>query len=105
MLPTAKEDSNPFERQGPDGGLMGAAFTALLLVVGAGPEGMLRGFSSPFHERLSQEGRTLEAPVHPGCVAAAFRHRRDARVLLALIGSGVAVAWCTESDEETRGKD
>ena len=78
---------------------------ALLLVVGACPEGRLRGFSRPFHERLSQGGGTLEAPVHPGSVAAAFRHRRDASILLELIGRGVAVALFAESDEETRGKD
>ena len=78
---------------------------ALLLVVSAGPEGMLRGFSRPFHERLSQEGGTLEAPVNPGRVAAAFRHRRDASVLLELSGRGVAVALFAEGDEETGGKD
>jgi hypothetical protein len=43
--------------------------------------------------------------VHPGSVAAAFRHRRDASILLALIGRGVAGAWFAERDEETRGKD
>jgi hypothetical protein len=78
---------------------------ALLLVVGAGPEGMLCGFSRPFHARLSQAGGTLEAPVHPGRVAAALRHRRDASILLERIGSGVAVALFAASDEETRGQD
>jgi hypothetical protein len=43
--------------------------------------------------------------VNPGRVAAAFRHRRDASILLERIGRGVAVAWFAESDEETRGKD
>ena len=78
---------------------------ALLRVGGACPEGMRRGFRRPFHERLSQEGGTLEAPVTPGRVATAFRPRRDAGVCLELIGRGVAVAWFAESDEETRGKD
>jgi hypothetical protein len=42
--------------------------------------------------------------MDPGCVAAAFRHRRNASVLLQLIG-GVAVALSAEGDEETRGED
>jgi hypothetical protein len=78
---------------------------ALLLVVGACPEGMLRGFRRPCHERLSQEGGTLEAPVNPGSVATTFRYRRDASVFLELIGRGVTVALFAESDKETRGKD
>jgi hypothetical protein len=40
ILPTPKDDTDPFERACPDGGLMGGALVALLLVVGTCPEGM-----------------------------------------------------------------
>ena len=63
------------------------------------------GFSGPFHERLSQEGGALPAPMDPGFIAAAFRHRRDASILLECIGGGVAFPLFAERDEETRGKD
>jgi len=66
---------------------------------------MPRGFRRPFDERLSQERGALETPVDPGRVAAAFRHRRHASVLLQLIGRGVAVALSAKGDEETWGKD
>ena len=41
----------------------------------------------------------------PGFLAAAFRHRRDARILLARIGGGVALPRFAAGDEETRGQD
>lgn len=105
MLPSPQEHTNPCERQRPNGGLMRGTLLAVLLVVGAGPEGMPRGFSRPFHERWSQAGGTLEAPVHPGSVAAAFRHQRTTSVLLELIGRGVTFAWFAEGTEETWGND
>ena len=84
---------------------MGRALVTLLLVVGAGPEGMPRGFSRPFDERLSQELWALETPVDPGLVTAPFGHGGNASVLLQLIGGDVAIALFAEGDEETRGKD
>jgi hypothetical protein len=72
LLPTPKENPDPFERQGPHSGLMGFALIALLLVVDLCPEGMPERFRCPLHERLSEELWTLEAPVHPGFLPAAF---------------------------------
>ena len=43
--------------------------------------------------------------MDPGIFAVAFRHRRNARILLERIGGGVAVALLTKGDEKTRGKD
>ena len=86
ILPAPKEDAEPFKRERPHGGLMGLPLMALLLVVGACPEGMPSGFSRPFDERLSQERGALEAPVDPAGVATAFGHRRDASVFLQLSG-------------------
>jgi hypothetical protein len=66
---------------------------------------MANGFSGPFYERLAQEGGTLPAPMDPGFVAAAFRHRRDTRILLEFFRGGVAFPLFTKRDEEARGKD
>jgi hypothetical protein len=41
----------------------------------------------------------------PGFVAAAFRHRRDTRILLEFFRGGVAFRLFTKRDEEARGKD
>jgi hypothetical protein len=84
MLPTPKANPDPFERQGPDSGAMRRSLVPLFLVVGTGPEEMPRGFCRPFDERVSQERGALEAPVAPGCVAAAIGHRRNPGVLLEL---------------------
>jgi hypothetical protein len=43
--------------------------------------------------------------VDPSIVAAAFRHRRDARVFLKLVGRGVTVALFAEGDEEAGSKN
>ena len=66
---------------------------------------MANGFGGPFYERLSQEGGALPAPMDPSFVPAAFRHRRDTRILLEFIRGGVAFPLFTERDEEAGGKD
>lgn len=105
MLPTPKADTDPRARECPDGSLMGGALVALLLGVGLCPAGMAKGFRGPFHAGLSQEGGALQAPMDPGCVAAAFRHRRDARLLLPCISGEVAFPLFAEGDEKAWGKD
>src|SRR5215831_14224851 len=82
LLPAPIEDADPFERQCPDGGLMGFALIPLLLVIHLRPERMPDRLRSPFHERLPEELWTLETPVHPGLLAAAFGHRRNAGIFL-----------------------
>jgi len=66
---------------------------------------MADGFGSPLYERVAQERRALQAPVDPGCVAAAFGHRRDPGVCLARIRSGVAVTWFAEGGKKSGGQD
>jgi hypothetical protein len=105
MLPTPKEDTDPFERQCPDGCLMGLSLLALFLVVNTCPEGMANGFGGPFYERLSQEGGALPAPMDPGIIAAAFCHRRDTSILLQFISGAVAVTLFAERKEEAGGKN
>ena len=84
---------------------MRLALVALLLVIDLRPEGMPDRCRRPLHERLSQERRTLEAPVDPGFLATAFRHRRNARIFLECLGGGVAFPLFAEGHEEARGKD
>ena len=43
--------------------------------------------------------------MDPSFLAAAFRHRRDAGILLECIGGGVALPLFAEGDKEARGKD
>src|SRR5215470_11984665 len=105
ILPTPIKDADPFESQGAYGRLVRLAFVAVLLIIDLGPEGMSRGFRRPLHERLAQERRALEAPVHPGLLATAFRDRRNARVFLEFIGGGEAFTLFAEGDEEAGSKN
>ena len=76
-LPAAEQDADPFEGERPHGGLMGFPLLALLLVIDLGPKGMPDRFGGPLHERLAQKLGTLETPVDPGLLAAAFGDGRD----------------------------
>ena len=105
ILPTPIEDANPFEGQGPHGRLVCLAFLALLLIIDLCPEGMPGGFRRPLDKRLAQELWTLEAPVDPGLLAAAFRHRRNARICLECVGGGKAFPLFAEGDEEAGSKN
>src|SRR5262245_57598297 len=86
ILPTPIKDADPFACQGAYDRLVCLPFVALLLRIDWGPEGMPCGFRRPLHARLAQARWTLEAPVHPGLLAPAFRDRRTARVFLEFLG-------------------
>src|SRR5215510_15548284 len=105
ILPTAREDADPCEREGSYGRLVRLALGALLLVVDLGPEGMSGGFSRPLHKRLAQKLGTLETPVDPGLLAAAFRHWRNTRIFLEFGGGGKAFPLFAEGDEEAGSKN
>ena len=105
ILPTPREDADPCECQGAHGGLVGFALVALLLGEDACPEGMPDRCSRPLHARVAEDRRTLEAPVHPGWLAAACGDRGDARLCLPCGGRGRAVALLAEGDEEAGGPD
>src|SRR2546428_4673728 len=105
LLPAPIQDADPFERQCPDGSLMGLALVALLLVVNLCPEGMPDRLRRPFDKRLPEELGTLEAPVHPGLLAAPFGHRRDPGIFLEFGGGGIAFALFAEGDEQPGGED
>jgi len=72
--------------------LVGAALGALLVVVGAGPERFIDRLAGPFDEGLTQERRTLPAPMYPALLAAAFRNGGDPGVFLKLLGPLEALA-------------
>jgi hypothetical protein len=105
LLPTAIEDTDPFEGQGADSRLVRFALVALLLVIDVCPERMPDRFCGPFHERLSEERRTLYTPVPPGFLATAFRDGCEARIFLEFLGRGDAFPLFAEGHEEARGKD
>ena len=105
LLPTALEDADPCEGQGAHSRLVRFPLVALRLVIDLCPEGMPDGCCGPCHERVSEERRPLQTPVHPGLLATACRHRGDARLFLEFLGGGEAFALCAKGHEETGGKD
>ena len=104
-LPTPIEDAHPCAGQGAHGCLVRLALVALRLGVALRPEGMPGGFRRPLHTRVAQERRTLEAPVDPGFLAAAFRHGRNPRIFLEFLGRSVAFPLCATGHEEAGGTD
>src|SRR5215510_8845729 len=105
LLPAPIQDADPSERQRSYGSLMGLALVALLLVVHLRPEGMPDRLRRPFDERLPEALGTLEAPAHPGFLAAPFGHRREPGLLLEFGGGGIAFALVAKGDQETRSED
>jgi hypothetical protein len=104
LLPTPREDADPCEGQGAHGRLVRLALLALRLIRDLGPEGMSGGFRRPRDTRLAQELGTREAPVAPGLLAAAFRHRYHARLLLECVGGGQAFPLFAAGDAEAGRK-
>src|SRR5215831_7078937 len=104
LLPASREEAEPCERQCPDGGLMGLALGALLLIVPLGPEGMPDRLRRPCDERLPEELGTLEAPVPPGLLTAPFRHGRAPGICLECGGGGLACAVFAAGDEQPGGE-
>ena len=105
LLPTPRENTNPCERQGPHGGLMGFPLVALLLVIDPCPEGMPDRFRRPLHKRLSEECRALEAPVDPRFFAAALSHGCDPGLLLECCGGSIACALLAKGNQEAGSED
>jgi len=105
LLPTPREDADPFEGPGSHGSLVCLAFIALLLRIALCPAGMPCGCRRPLDKRLSQAFWPLEAPVDSGLLAAAFRDRRNARIFLEFVGGGKAFPLFAEGDEEAGSKN
>jgi len=84
---------------------MRGTLVPLLAVVGTGPSGFVDGLRGEVDEGLTQELRTLEAPVYPGTVTASFGDGRDTAAFLQLCGTVVAVAILAEGGQEPRCDD
>lgn len=104
-MPTPGEETTAFARQRSYGSLLGCPCLAWRLVIDLRPAGMPDRFGGPLDTRLSEELRTLEAPVHPGFLPAAFGHRRDPRICWQGGGGGIAGALFAEGDQEPGGED
>src|SRR5215510_10874852 len=84
---------------------MRVALGTLLLIIDLGPEGMPHRLCRPLHKRLPEELWTLETPVHPGFLAAAFGHRRDPGICLQGGGGPIPFTLFAEGDQEAGSED
>src|SRR5215510_1152021 len=91
LLPAPREEAEPCEGPCSYGGLMGLALVALLLGGHLGPEGVPDRLRRPCDTRLPEALGTLEAPVHPRLLAAAFGDRRDPGILLECGGGSIVL--------------
>jgi hypothetical protein len=105
ILPTPREETDPLECQSAHGGLMRFPLVVLLLVIPPRPEGMPDRCGGPLDACLPEALGTLEAPVHPGLLAAAFGDGRAPRLFLPCGGGGRAFPLCAEGDEPPGGAD
>ena len=104
LLPAPIQDADPYERQRSYGSLMGLAFFALLLVGDLRPEGMPDRLRRPCDERVPEALGTLEAPVHPSLLAAAFGHRRDPGIFLQFCNGSIPCALFAKGDRRRGAK-
>ena len=80
ILPTAKQNPNPFVGQRSQGRVMIIAAAPLLVVVGPRPVRKPNGLIREFVKGLLDEFRTGQAMVDPEGFAAPFGHGSNARV-------------------------
>ena len=81
------------------------ACIALLLGEDACPEGMPHRFRGPLDEGLTEEGRTVAAPVAPAWLATPFRDRGNACERWQCGGGRRAFALCATGHEEPGSAD
>src|SRR5262249_20128891 len=84
---------------------MSLTFSALLLVIDLCPEGVADGFRRPPYEGLSEERRTLQAPMGPGLLPPAFREWREARSFLPFGNRRIWVTLFPQGDKQPRSED
>src|SRR6266852_9208721 len=82
ILPTTEQNSNPLVGKSSQSGVMIVAAGALLVVVGAGPQGEANRLVRKFMKGLLDEFRTSQPMVDPQGFAAALWHRSDAGGIL-----------------------
>jgi len=84
---------------------MGFPLVPLLLGVELRLEGMSDRLCRPLHKCLTEELRTLQAPMHPRLLPAAFGDRGNPGILLQFSSGGIAFPLFAKGDEETGSKD
>jgi hypothetical protein len=84
---------------------MGFTLVPLLLVVELSLEGMSDRLCRPLHKCLTEELRTLQAPMHPRLLPAAFGDRVNPGILLQFSSGGIAFPLFAKGDEEAGSKD
>ena len=84
---------------------MSLTFSTLLLVIDLCPEGVADGFRRPLYEGVSEERRTLQAPVDPGLLATAFRAWRKAGIFLQFGSRRLALTLFATGDQQPRSED
>ena len=82
ILPASKHVADPLERKRAQGGLVRAAFGALLIIERVRPEGTRDGLCGPLDEGLTDEFAAGVAPMSPGFLAALLDYGGDAGGLL-----------------------
>jgi hypothetical protein len=93
-LPALPDNTDPFESQRADGGMMVFAFSALAEVVSAGPEGVLDRLGSKLMKSLAKELGTEVAPADAELLAAALDDGSDAGEGDQFIGDGLVTGTC-----------
>ena len=101
-FPEAKDDADPFEGQGADGGLVLAAGGPFLLVEGGGPAAPPAGLVGELVEGLSEEFWTGITATDVAGLAALPRDRGDAAVALNFLGGREAIAVGSEGGDQPR---
>jgi hypothetical protein len=84
---------------------MGFTLVPLLLVVELSLEGMSDRLCRPLHKCLTEELRTLQAPMHPRLLPAAFGDQGNPGILLQFSSGGIAFPLFAKGDEEAGSKD
>lgn len=100
--PAAKENSNPLECKGANGGVVGGSLCPVALIEGPSPEGLGNGAGGPFDEGLTKEFGAGPAPVDPVALATTLGNWRDPCELLKSRGGGESVALFAKGSEEPR---
>jgi hypothetical protein len=102
--PAFPEDTDPFEGQSADDGLVAFAAFFLLSVESGGPGGIADGLVGPLDESLAEEPGSVPTPVDPFALAAFLGDGGDATEPLKIGGQREAVVLGAESDEQARGQ-
>ena len=84
---------------------MGFPLVPLLLVVELSLEGMSDRLCRPLHKCLTEELRTLQAPMHPRLLPAAFGDRGNPGIWWQCSSGGRAFPLFAKGDEEAGSKD